>query len=267
MYSQLKKTKSILSTLGCILHHTVSTIKGHAYKNIIKIAEKQGSSFIVHTERERKKILKINPSAKVHVYPIVWMEENSRTTDLKSQFVNPYPIIGLFGFISKYKNYELVANALIKEKFNIFIAGGTHPQSEEYGTVNSKKSSYQKILSDKFSIEQYKGRVLIKTAPSDEELITFIQSVDLVCIPYLETGQSGSGIASMAIQYGKKVIFSDNHCTTELTKFLNTKPLLFDVESPLSFISAANAALDPNYKLEFNGYNFENLINLYATVS
>lgn len=107
----------------------------------------------------------------------------------------------------------------------------------------------------------------MQTAPTDEELINLMSAVDIVCVPYAETGQSGSGIASLAIQYGKKVAFSDTHCTAELVNFLNARPVIFDVDSPLGFVCAVQDALNSSQIIEFDGYDFDGLLKLYQRAS
>lgn len=238
------------------------------YFSIVNEVVSRGGKFIVHTNREKRRLTKINRNANVSVYPIVWPNRGVESLNLQSKFLANQPIVGLFGFVSPYKNYEVVAEGLAKQPFNILIAGGTHPQSPSYGQNSSDCSpSYIRKISNLFSTKRYSGRVFFVTSPPEAELIQLIQSVDIVCVPYLETGQSGSGICSLAIQYGRKVVFSDNACTRELVYFLNQVPRLFDVDSPLGLACAINDALSSDIELRFDGYEFSGLLGLYRSAS
>lgn len=266
-YSCLKtgSVKSLFAVLGM---YFVQKAVYKYYSAIINEAVRRGGSFIVHTVREERKIKKINARASVRVFPIVWPEESIEAVNLMAKFEHDYPIIGLFGFISEYKNYEVVADGLINESFNVFIAGGTHPQAPFYGKKSTDEMpSYIRKISNRFSVLSFRDRVLIEAAPTDEQLIQYMKSVDVVCVPYAETGQSGSGIASLAIQYGKRVIFSDTHCTSELVRFLNKRPVIFDVDSPLGLCCAVKDVLNSSEKVAFNGYDFVGLLSLYKEVS
>jgi len=240
----------------------------NTYVKLVNEVVSRGGVFIVHTEREKRRIEKINQSAKVQVYPILWPKIPLSVVDLGVKFKANNPIVGLFGFVTPYKNYEIIAEGLTAQPFNILIAGGVHPQSPSYGKNSSNsRPTYIRKISNLFSRKEYNGRVFFFTSPSDAELIQLVQSVDIVCVPYLETGQSGSGIASMAIQYGRKVVFSDNGCTRELLRFLNRAPILFDVDSPLSLACAINSVNESSERVEFVGYDFSGLLDLYKKAS
>lgn len=239
----------------------------NVYRSVLLKAEKINASIICHTHREYYRIKKITPNIEVFVHPIMWMDRSDLCElSLESFFDKPtYNTIGLFGFISEYKNYDLVADAVKDEKINVLIAGGCHPMSPNYGkstrnfigNMDLSDMSYLRKISTLFTAPSFKGRVFSITAPSDELLIQLIKSVDIVCVPYLETGQSGSGIASMAIQFGKKVIFSDTNCTSQLVKFLNESPIVFDADSPLSLVGAISQVARKNTKINFSEYTFE----------
>lgn len=239
-----------------------------AYKRVLVATQKKGGMVICHTVREaEERIKKITPTLKTVVHPILWPNYSHIVPmDIRGNFSNPeLPILGIFGFISEYKNYQIVGQGLMRENINVLMAGGTHPASSQYGKPTSNKfPSYIRKISNIFSERAYKGRVFCITAPADDVLISLIKSVDIVCLPYAETGQSGSGIASLAVQHGKKVIMSDTNCTSQLIRFLNTSPYLFDVDSPISFIGAVKLALASPNKIAFSDYTFATLVEAYC---
>ncbi len=262
------KSGNIKNIISTVIFWYKDWLVANVYYSLVNYVVQKGGVFIVHTEREKSRIQKINQNAKIQVYPIVWPDANQLAVELNTKFKINNPIVGLFGFVTPYKNYEIVAESLAGQPFNILIAGGVHPQSPSYGKrSNNNNPSYIRKISNLFSKREYIGRVFFFTSPSDAELIRLIQSVDIVCVPYLETGQSGSGIASMAIQYGRKVVLSDNACTRELLRYLNRVPKLFDVDSPLSLACAISEVNESTEKVDFSEYNFKGMLNIYAKAS
>lgn len=251
--------RAMLSLVKAFIYENVFI----AYRKIILLAYRKNATFIVHTYREKDRIQKICPDAKILVHPIVWPEnlpKNNRI-NLRKKFKNDLPIIGLFGFVSEYKNFEQVIRVSLLSDFNVLLAGGTHPKSQNYGQRN-KTSTFHKIselIADNFD------KVHIYTSPNDYDLIGFMSAVDLIIVPYFETGQSGSGIAGLAIQYGKRVIFSDTCLVAELLSFLNKNPYVFDVNSDASLVSAIKESLqhDRERELSFSNYNFKTNIDTY----
>jgi len=243
----------------------VRSSAGHYYVSLLRFLEKRRATVIVHTYREQKLAEEIAPGIKCVVHPIVWPEFSLKPVDVGSiGFKNNYPVLGLFGFVSEYKNFEMVARSLKNLNFNILLCGSTHPMAPNYGRLSSAQSpSYFRRLSNVLSESAYAGRVVNILGLSDDEFASYMRAVDIVCVPYLETGQSGSGIASMALQYGRAVLFSDTHCTTELARFLNQKPIVFDCDSPISLTSALERVLREYKTLRFDGYDFQSQIELY----
>ncbi|USE33905.1 hypothetical protein [Endozoicomonas sp. SCSIO W0465] len=238
-----------------------------SYKEIIITACKKKIVFIVHTNRERSRIARIRRDAKVFVHPILWPEniKSKNNIILKERFNNDNKVIGVFGFVSHYKNFLQVARVAKREDYNLVIAGSTHPTNQGYGKLNDKNNASWLVSNELYGKDtHYKGYYIL-TAPEDDIFLTLIENVDLVIIPYLETEQSGSGIASLAIQYGKRVIFSDTALITELNYFLNKKPFLFDVNSDASMVSAIKDALyfQSAYEIKFEGYSFSSNIKTY----
>lgn len=265
-YNELKN-KRVVPAIKSIFREYVKKKIYQSYEKIINSGVSKNACFIVHTNREKKRICSINKSAKVLVHPIVWPENFSydSNTNIKSCIDNNCPTIGLFGFISEYKNFTNSASVILNEGFNLVIAGGTHPSSFDYGQ-KSQESNSARLLSDILSKQKDKNykRIYIKISPNEQTFISLIKYVDIVLIPYFETGQSGSGIASLAIQYGKRVLFSDTHLVKELEPFLNERPNLFDVNLDESLICAIRETLcNPEKKVAFKNYSFKSNIDIY----
>lgn len=239
------------------------------YQALIRYAHAHDATFIVHTHREARRIQSVVPKARVLVHPIVWpgvddQAAMNHAVDLDTCFDDMrLPVIGLFGFVSEYKNFEQpIKFALKTQAYNVLLAGGTHPMSAEYGRRATPKSVFARI--SRVITEQNKGRFFIYTSPSDAMLMSLMRRVDIVVIPYQEVGQSGSGIASMAVQFSQRVIFSDTHCFRELFQFLNKRPEIFDIQSDMSFLYALKLAMDDvQHDIHFQNYNFDTNIKTY----
>lgn len=239
----------------------------NSYKEIIITAHEKNIVFVVHTNRERIRITRIRSDAKVFVHPILWPEniKSKNNIILDKRFKNGNKVLGVFGFVSNYKNFLQVARVAKRENYNLVIAGSTHPTNQGYGKLNDENNASLLVSNELYGKDTHYNGYYILTAPEDDIFLALIENVDLVIIPYLETGQSGSGIASLAIQYGKKVIFSDTALITELNCFLNKKPFLFDVNSDASMVSAIKDALhfQSEYEIKFEGYSFSSNIKTY----
>lgn len=271
--SLLKKFSFIIEK--SLYYHQVK-ITETIYYQIAKIFYKKKFKFIVHTYRESKSLKFLFPNAEIVVHPIMWPEyivESKSLSDFSIKFKNDLPVVGLFGFISEYKNYDIAVESLRKYKnFNLLIVGSQHPQNPTYGkktnsyismlsdSITYKPNSRKIPLEDRFDLTDY---VVWRSWMTENELVQLTKAVDIVAVPYLETGQSGSGIASMAIQYANKVIFSDTRMTSELEKFTDKLIPKFDVVSTVSFSHALIESLSCEKPIFQNSYTFLSNIKNY----
>lgn len=264
---QSYKTNGFKNLFNNILMSYVQKNIYKSYKEIITTAYEKNVVFIVHTKREKMRIIRIHSKARVVVHPILWPEDikTKKNIKLDDRFNNNNKVIGVFGFISHYKNFLQVVRVAKNENYNLVMAGSTHPTNQSYGKLNDKNNAALLVSNELYNGDNRYKSYYICTAPDDDIFLALIENVDLVVIPYLETGQSGSGIASLAIQYGKKVIFSDTALVAELSCFLNKKPLLFDVNSDASMASAIKDALQfqNEHEIKFEGYSFSTNIKTY----
>lgn len=285
-YNQIKAGE-----LGAALFGIVKREVSEIYKDIISFAHRKNATFIVHTNREKNRILRYQPGASVIVHPIVWPDdycvEKVDLNRMDPTYSNIFtederPLIGLFGFMSDYKNFlQVVRVAVNTNKYRILLAGGTHPQSPEYGQKiitkpknrrykensqsQKKMSGIEEISVIYMNLSQKKKSALkAMHSPEDQELIRVIKTVDIVVIPYTEVGQSASGIASMAVQFGKRVLFSDTHTSRLLSDFLNRTPEMFDTKSDLSLASALEKiSQEDENTLYFKSFDFQSNVQAY----
>ena len=200
MYARLKQN-DIIGAFKLAVKASVAKY----YRQIITCGYRCDATFLVHTYREKNRILKLEPNANVVVHPIAWPENycidgnegvGIADTDGCHLIKDDLPSIGLFGFTSDYKNFlQVVRVALTHKDYRIVIAGGTHPQSPDYGqkisnstTAASEVEQISEIFM-KLSSKRKKNLVTVHS-PSDPELVKLIKDVDIVAVPYTETGQS-----------------------------------------------------------------------------
>lgn len=238
---------------------------------------------IVHVERDKAMLTRYGClSNKIFVHPIMWpsaLLPKKKEYKESSQFS-----VGLFGFVSSYKNFGIIISAFSKlleqkripQDSTLFICGGTHPEYYTYAQqVDSSPIDHKKIMrrSDFISEAQYLDYMIdyhgmsenieCHCDLSDEQLAQRVAAVDLVVIPYAETGQSGSGIASQAIQFGKRILMSDTHTTTEHDKLCDGQIVKFDVHSVYSAMSGILRAKEQVKPVRFKEqYNYDTILDL-----
>jgi hypothetical protein len=89
-----------------------------------------------------------------------------------------------------------------------------------------------------------RDRIVFMNELNDEELLDLASSVDYAWIPYLETGQDGSGIASILFDLSKRVIASNCKSFDELIRLIpEYKCERFDIGN---YLELANKTL--NYR-------------------
>jgi len=199
-------------------------------KNKVKI--------IVHTKKSYDAVVAITRSNDVRVHPIKFCNPNDGQDRLeiwkkRLHFEKDDKIIGIFGFISEYKGHHQALRALneLPPHFKLVIAGKQHPGSiKEHENVNPYLNSLLEFIEMKSSKKTSKGivsgklpinkRVVFLNELSDEELFELAASVDFAWLPYLETGQDGSGIASILFDLSKRVIASNCKAFDELIRLI-----------------------------------------------
>ncbi len=251
----------------------------NAYNRIFKVIRKRNFKVITHTNRDQL-FLKKYYFVKSIVHPIMW--PNSLLKNKKKEIKKEILKIGIFGFISPHKNFPVVIeafntllkNEMIPKNSRLVICGGFHPEGPGYGRnlvydIDPKKSSTWKsasptaVLSTLIQKNNLEKKVDWFVGANDNQMAELIAEVDLVIIPYSETGQSGSGITSQAIQFGQKLIMSDTKLTRQHQEFCNSIIPIFDTAAIVSLSSCIQRVLNesnmPRYESK---YTFDNILDL-----
>ena len=226
------------------------------------------------------------------------MRNRERNDEEISDFKKRYMLerdaitIGLFGFISEYKGYETAVRALmfLPERYRILVFGTLHPMNIMLNTKVDKyigsvidlvefeddetdedASSKYKILGRKkpksrssIKRDAYKKlseRVIFAGNLDDEKFIDALYCCDFAVLPYLETNQSGSGIASLVLESKIKALYSNNKSFFELKKYYPNSFETFDIGNHLELaFKIRNFTNDYSANIEkaLEKYNLEN---------
>ena len=217
-------------------------------------------------------------------------------------------VIGLFGFVSAYKGVETAIKALnfLPSNYKIAIFGKQHPMSiQENMPVDgylrslmtliedqsisakdqidikidaetqsskikdiSRKAVIQKYASEKLALS-FDKRVFFEGELDDDHFIDALYGCDFAVLPYMETNQSGSGVASLVIETKVKSIFSSSKAFGELQRYY---PNCFEVFDIGNYIELADKIM--NYKADYsaaidhcmNIYNIENNVKNHMSI-
>lgn len=247
----------LISLLRYVRRELQCRVLNRKYLTLVKVAIKKNSKIIVHTKRDLNYLkLTIGDIPNIIYHPIIFSNEisNSKITDYTryspalAELDPDIPTVGVFGFISEYKNIEIVINSCKTSEANLIIFGQIHPSARYENPFLTNKSSYieklnrmalgefpnsnnifklpQNILNsidkniskvtDLKNKGQSKGEVRFMSGLKDNEFFAAMKMVDLIVVPYWETGQSGSGIVSLAIQSKSRLILSDTESFYEI---------------------------------------------------
>jgi glycosyltransferase involved in cell wall biosynthesis len=230
---------SLLSTRGALKELLSFRIRGsintyaryrNNLKNIrnnqsyLKLFAKNNLKIIVHTLKAKEAVLAVVDTPHVYLHPIKFTDpKNIRSNKpiwaKRLNLRKDDKIVGLFGFISEYKGFEsaLSALAILPKNYKLVIAGRQHPQSiREHEKINL----HLQILLDQIKVLNLSKRVFFLNELSDNELLELAATVDFAWLPYLETGQDGSGIASILFDLAPRLVASSCKAFDELIRII-----------------------------------------------
>ena len=275
-------------------------------KHIKRLNMRKNVSIMVHTKRERRILKYVFGIDNAVDFPITFLNKEKRSSYLFSsaeKFKKKYniesgkKIVGVFGFISAYKGFETAIRALdiLPENYILFIFGSQHPQSIE---KNVPIDPYiENILKDiDKTTSSYVGKmtkvnegVVLELAPvikpvqrqniplrdriyfignvDDEDFIEALRCCDAVVLPYIETGQSMSGVAALTLEVKANSFFANNLSFMELRKYFGDSFYRFDignyVELAQKIMNSQPGKFDEKLDKAYEKYNIEENIKLH----
>jgi len=213
------------------------------YEKVIKACIKNKSGIMVHTKRESFLISKTFNYAYVYDHPITFLKQHEfeqyQAQISRSGFLKTYglsdtdTLLGIFGFIADYKGYYTLFQAMrfLPENYKLLVFGSQHPgsiQQNELVDISIEKlldiieQDNEKKLRSKKHVDiscDLKSRIKFAGSLDDDDFIKAIMSCDINVLPYLETNQSGSGVAALTLDSKANAIFSMNYSFMELSKY------------------------------------------------
>ncbi len=210
------------------------------YRAVIDCCKERSKSantwIFVHTRREKRLVKDIIGFENVMNFPITFLQENERRDVLQMNDPTAFrrkhhvpegaKVIGAFGFVTKYKGYETLLNALqyLPERYHLYIFGGQHPQSI---SANVELHPYlQTLIKRMGGVEE---RVHFVGSLNDPDFIEALHFSDATVLPYLEVGQSMSGVISLAIEADANLFCTNNFSFNEVRKDMGDVFHTFDI--------------------------------------
>ncbi|MFA6408871.1 MAG: hypothetical protein WCW01_01675 [Gammaproteobacteria bacterium] len=263
----------------------------HLSQKIITLLQAKGAALVVHTKREKELILARFRYKRIYDHPISFLtsEELSKYKEKSSRKVlcakygfdsGRDVLIGIFGFVSKYKGHHVAIDAMryLPDNYKLLIFGSQHPASvgAHYEMDSYMESIVDKI--NKYELERgqsnntlvpLKERVVFCGSTSDDEFIEALFACDFNVLPYYETGQSGSGIASLTLETHCKAVFSQNNSFMELEKYAPGCFKKFAIGNYLELADSIryfNEDFNSNLDVYFKKYNINTSIEMYRKI-
>lgn len=225
----------------------------------------------VHTKREHRIVTEIFGAKNCLHYPLAFLTPEERQAAmadvdparLRERYALPAnaKLMGAFGYISNYKGFEALVKSLaeLPPEWHLLLVGSQHPQSvKPYVELDPYLESLIKLIEGvdegqirKLSrIARAKGAnadveispQLLKNVSSrirfignvgDEEFVHMLRNVDAVVLPYLEVGQSMSGVLVLAIEAGARMFGANNNSFAEARRYFGDVFSRFDIGNHL----------------------------------
>jgi glycosyltransferase involved in cell wall biosynthesis len=248
-------------------------------------------SVIVHTRRDLWHMKYVHGMRAVYDHPLSFLgaaeaQEIRRAASLeKFTVLEGVPanckLIGVFGFLSRYKGFDTVIRALhhLPEEYHLLIFGGVHPNEiRQHQAIDPVVSSlFDAGYIDTSVAERTRGhpgaaapavsvavdgsmrdllvehpkdlssRIHFLGAQTDADFLAGMAICDAVVFPYMEVGQTSSGPISQSLELGCRVIASRTHTFLQFAKYHPNMVEFFDIGNHLEL--AGRILARPQFEL------------------
>jgi glycosyltransferase involved in cell wall biosynthesis len=248
-------------------------------------------TLIVHTRRDLAHMNYVHGMRNVYDHPLSFLTAaeaaDIRRTASRSQFAvldtvrKDAKLIGVFGFLGRYKGYDTVVRALhhLPKDHHLLIFGGVHPNEIKLhqpldpvvsslfdaGYVDTSVAERIRANSGATApavsvavdgsmrdllIEHPKDlseRIHFLGPQSDDDFLSGMAICDAVVFPYLEVGQSSSGPISQALELGCRIIASRTHTFLQFARYHQNMIEFFDIGNHLEL--AGRILAGPQFEL------------------
>ncbi|NEX95295.1 hypothetical protein [Caulobacter sp. 17J65-9] len=250
---------------------------------------------VVHTKREWKRFSTTEGLAAVHHHPLAFLGRDRIDALRADGGRHAFPalaalppdalVIGVFGFISGYKNFDFVIQALRYLPANVHLA--------VFGGVNLKglkeREARARDLEPLFAAGRFDEdlpaaaparpaptgepqlhpanlmrRVHFLGAMSDDDFFRGMVACDLVAFPYQEVGQTSSGPISQAVELGCRVLAARTHAFTEFGRYHPERIGFYDVGNLVEFVEKARLMMARPKPAGTPAYHLDSAVRTYV---
>jgi glycosyltransferase involved in cell wall biosynthesis len=212
-------------------------------------------------------------------------------------------VVGLFGYLSSYKGIETAIEAIsiLPPEYKLGVFGSQHPQTVKRGELvnpylqsifdlmeevddlsyeNTKKEARidwlkgnrEKSTSNDslVKLDKIRDRIRFIGSLPDPEFIEALRLCDAVVLPYLEVGQSMSGVAILGMEAGAKMIAANNNSFAQVRRYYPDTFIGFDMGNAFELaqkIESCSKAPELYERRQerfdaFNSFNIDNSVKL-----
>ncbi|WP_419177045.1 hypothetical protein [Desulfosediminicola sp.] len=183
----------------------------------------------------------------VSFYPAVFLTLD-RVADIESRadvaiwkrslgFSEQDTVVSRFGFFGGHKDQLVGLRALkhLPPEYKFVFMGGQHPASIQRFKMSTDIKEALEFLEGEDQLAQERGdpplsnRVRFCGHPTDYELYNGMCCSDFVIVTHQESGQSSTGIGSIALQFSKKIVATYNHSHMDYDQFYPSCFEFYDV--------------------------------------
>lgn len=191
----------------------------------------EGSQFraIVHSKKSRLQLIKSGfAESSIHIIPLAFPErkrdfgtQDVQLVKKKLGFAEKSTVLSIFGFVSRYKGYEVAIQSLRHLPDNVVLAiiGGPHPEAA--GSEKALDDVFKSIELASIEDPTIAERVIITGYVDTDKLNEFHLATDICLAPYLPSSISASAALAWALTSGKPVIASNIPAFKELNQAAN----------------------------------------------
>lgn len=218
----------------------------------------------------------------------------------KHSFSENSRVVGVFGYISAYKGVETAIAAMdfLPDDYVLAMFGSQHPQTikdhmevdpfigqiiDSIKSLSKKKFDEESAALRKFArlnitppdapttVAQAKETMLKRVRfmgnLSDPDFIEALRNCDAVVLPYLEVGQSMSGVLVLALESNSRMFVSNNYSFFEARKYFGDVYHTFDIGNALELAQKIELS-DKDFSVErdraYQKYNIKGLTQLFV---
>lgn len=237
---------------------------------------------IVHTHRDMLFMKHVNRFDSVFHHPLAFLQAEDvrqiRAGSNRQQFpvLQLLPrgarLIGVFGFLSRYKGFDTAIRALrhLPPEYHLLIFGGTHPQ--ELKREQRVDKYIAELLGEAGALPRRDAsdgdspllsRVHFMGALDDKAFRAGMVLCDSVVLPYLEVGQSSSGTLSQALELGCRVIVARTNAFLQFGRYHPDTIEYFDIGNHLELAERIRSPVRDGAQWNDLAYNTDTNRALY----